>query len=168
MFLGYLVHQCATIKHKFWVMFYILKYCIVMDLNFKLIRRGLKHDLSKFSWPEAKSFAKVIFKLKAQKYGSEEYRNSLEAIRPALQRHYRLNRHHPQYHKNGFADMSELDKLEMICDWTAATRRHGDGNIMESIKVNQERFGFDDSERFRFMIIAMNLKGFDFNKKGRD
>lgn len=40
--------------------------------------------------------------------------------------------------------MNLIDLLEMICDWKASSERHADGNIFNSIEVNQKRFGYSD------------------------
>ena len=40
--------------------------------------------------------------------------------------------------------MNLVDLIEMLCDWKAATMRHNDGDIMKSIEINQERFGYGD------------------------
>jgi hypothetical protein len=36
--------------------------------------------------------------------------------------------------------MDLLDLVEMFCDWRAAVRRHRDGDIVESVEHNVERF----------------------------
>lgn len=159
MILGYLTHHLATTKHKFWVMLYTLKYCWNYNFNWQLIKRAFKHDLSKYSSAESDGFAKVIFKLKHLTYGSEEYKKYMDFIKPSIDNHYKLNRHHPEYHKNGFSDMSELDKIEMVIDWVAAVRRHKDGNIFNSIEINQKRFGYPEKEKAKFEIIAMLITG---------
>jgi hypothetical protein len=40
--------------------------------------------------------------------------------------------------------MSLLDLIEMFADWKAATLRHADGDLSESLKINKERFGLSD------------------------
>lgn len=159
MILGYIFHYLATTKHKCWVMIYTLKYCWNCEFNWQLIKRGWLHDLSKYSFAESQGFAKVIFKLKKLTYGSVEYKKCLDVINPSVQHHYKTNRHHPEYHKNSFSDMSELDKIEMVIDWVAAVRRHKDGSIFQSIEINQKRFGYSEKEKTKFEIIAMLITG---------
>ena len=77
-------------------------------------------------------------------YGSDEYKSFLEGLKPALDRHYSNNRHHPEHFENGISGMNLIDLLEMICDWKASSERHADGNIFNSIEVNQKRFGYSD------------------------
>ena len=38
-------------------------------------------------------------------------------------------------------NMNLFDVLEMAIDWSAACKRHADGNINKSIEINTERFG---------------------------
>jgi hypothetical protein len=108
----------------------------------ELSNRAIWHDATKFSiaeWPyfltHTKTLAGII-------YGSPEYKKSLKEIRPALENHYKRNRHHPEYHLAWINDMTLLDILEMLCDWLAATKRHKDGNIIQSIELNQKRFSY--------------------------
>jgi len=43
--------------------------------------------------------------------------------------------------------MSLFDLLEMLVDWKAATERHNDGNLANSIEQNQKRFGYSDETK---------------------
>ena len=63
-------------------------------------------------------------------------------MKPALDHHYRFNKHHPEYYADGIKGMNLIDLVEMFCDWLAATKRHKDGDIFESIKINKARFGY--------------------------
>lgn len=83
-------------------------------------------------------------KLAASTYGSDEYKQMLSQMQPALQHHYAHNRHHPEFYANGIDGMNLIDLLEMFVDWYAATRRHNDGDIYKSIEINRERFGMSD------------------------
>jgi hypothetical protein len=109
-----------------------------------IIDRGHYHDQSKLQSPEKEIFDEYTPKLAGTTYGSEEYKTYLEEMKVALSHHYSKNRHHPEYHPNGIHDMNLVDLIEMLCDWKAATMRHNDGDIMKSIEINQERFGYGD------------------------
>ena len=147
----YIKTQLETTKHKFWVFYYCWKFCN------KLMIRAFKHDFSKYKPYEAKRFATTVRKLKGSTYGSEEYKELLAELKPALDHHYACNRHHPEYHNNGFKDMSELDKIEMVLDWLAATRRHTDGDIHKSLKINQERFQYSNQDRKQLTNIIKEI-----------
>ncbi len=103
--------------------------------------RGREHDKSKLSDKELPYFAEAQ-ELKTLKYGSNKYFAQLEKLKPALDHHYKNNRHHPEYHKNGINDMTIVDVIEMLCDWLAASMRHNDDDhsIFKSINYNRTRF----------------------------
>ena len=109
-----------------------------------LVMRARRHDASKLEDPEKAIFDEFTPKLKGLTYGSEEYKETLAAMKPALDHHYANNRHHPEHHDGTLNGMTLLDVIEMFCDWCAATFRHADGNIEESIEKNQHRFGYSD------------------------
>lgn len=110
----------------------------------ELLQRQVLHDQSKLESPEVEAYDVLTHQLRGLTYGSSEYRAVLKAQRPAIQHHYAHNRHHPEYHTQGIAGMTLIDLLEMLCDWKAATLRHGDGDIGKSLSINQERFGYSD------------------------
>lgn len=146
----YLYNHIETTKHKLWVLWYTLK------LSSKMVWRALKHDWSKYSQKEHPLFAEKAPMLKSLTYGSEEYKKVLAELQPALDNHYSKNTHHPEYHVS-YRDMSGLDRIEMIIDWLAATKRHADGDIRKSIKINQDRFGYTDRDKEWFNKIVDEL-----------
>ena len=106
--------------------------------------RSLKHDASKLEEPEKSIFDEYTPKLATSTYGSDEYKGLLKGMGVALKHHYENNRHHPEHFDNGIKGMTLIDLCEMISDWKAATLRHNDGDILKSIEINQERFGYGD------------------------
>lgn len=123
----------------------------------KLETRGVKHDASKLEPPEVELFAEMTPKLVAVTYGSEEYKEALEKLKPALEHHYASNRHHPEHFVNGINDMTLIDVVEMFCDWKASTLRHNDGNLLKSIEINAERFNMDGQLKQILMNTARML-----------
>jgi len=162
----------------------VLLYKIIIELKHRL----KNHDESKLSEAELPGFAKYTEKLKDCTYGSEEYKQNLSEMKPYLDHHYTDNRHHPEHFKKyvcngcfkeyeeqkpnvcticGYSQMQEecdisqmnlVDLIEMICDWTAATKRHADGDIHMSIELNQERFGYPDMLKRIFHKTVKFLK----------
>lgn len=128
----------------------------VQDLISQMIghlsRRSACHDRSKLVDPELTGFATVTAKLKDLTYGSQEYYDALEELKPTLHHHYTHNSHHPEHYPNGIQGMSLIDILEMFCDWKAAGERHKDGSLEKSIEINQARFGYSDE----FKQILLN------------
>lgn len=113
-----------------------------------LMKRQAVHDQSKLYSPEVEAFDEHSPKLATLTYGSEEYRATLRAMKPAVEHHYKANRHHPEYWTNGMTGMSLLDLVEMLCDWKAAGERHPDNKgLAASIATNQQRFGYSDELR---------------------
>ena len=123
----------------------------------ELIYRGIVHDNSKLQFPEKEIFDEYTPKLKESKYGSEEYNLFLKEMKVALDHHYENNDHHPEYFDirykerstgkpffKGLSGMNLFQLTEMILDWYAASQRHKDGDIFNSIEQNQTRFGYTD------------------------
>lgn len=130
----------AILLHKFWVSWYIFKAC------FALTKRAWKHDLSKLGKDERHIFQKYTHLLRGLTYGSEEYKQALLEMKPALDHHYSVSRHHPEFYED-FASMSPIDLIEMLCDWKSATRRHKNGDLRSSIDINSKRFGYSDKTK---------------------
>lgn len=104
----------------------------------------MNHDKTKLESPEVEVFAEYTPKLATCSYNSEEYKKNLEEMQVALNHHYAKNRHHPEHFQKGVLDMNLIDILEMFCDWKASSERHHDGNLLKSIEINAQRFGYDD------------------------
>jgi len=102
--------------------------------------RALDHDLSKLGAPEKAVFDRFTPMLAGLTYGSAAYFETLGKMKPALDHHYRSNRHHPEHHRAGVQDMGLVDLIEMLCDWYAACQRHRDGNFAKSLAINAKRF----------------------------
>lgn len=133
-----------------------------------LIDRMVKHDESKYSDAERPL---VLGKPRLDKldYTSEEYKSALEMVKPALEHHYKNNRHHPEHYSvwecgacftqyssdigrcpkcfynvwkqdSQIEEMTLFDLLEMLCDWKAAGEMSKDGSITKSIDWGEKRF----------------------------
>jgi hypothetical protein len=123
-----------TIKHIHKVR--ALLHHMMMELD----NRARLHDLSKLESPEKEIFGEFTPELAKTEYGSDEYKELLDKVKPAIEHHYSKNRHHPEFHKNGINDMNLIDLVEMLCDWRAATERNLNGNIRKSIEHNATRY----------------------------
>lgn len=123
----------------------------------ELIRRANVHDSSKLEAPEKELFDEYTPKLKDCTYGSEEYKGYLKGLKVALDHHYAHNSHHPEHYPNGINGFDLFDLIEMFFDWKAATERHADGDIMNSIRINKERFHMGDQLESIFTNTAIGL-----------
>lgn len=141
-----------TMDHKNKVQEYI-QYCVK-----ELVERSIHHDDSKLISPEKDAFDEYTPKLKNLTYGSEEYTDCLSKLHSALSHHYEVNSHHPEHFENGMSGMTLIDLVELICDWYAASQRHDDGDVMKSIQINKDRFGYDDMLASIFSNTIQYLK----------
>lgn len=123
----------------------------------KLTQRGVDHDASKLASPEAEIFAQYTKKLASLTFDSQEYKECLEAMKPAIDHHYGQNRHHPEHFTAGVNDMTLIDIVEMLCDWKAASMRQNDGNLLKSIEVNAKRFKIDGQLKQILINTAKSL-----------
>lgn len=137
--------QVETIKHIEQVRKYIK---IFTD---GLTQRGVDHDRVKLESPEVEVFAEYTPKLATSTYGSPEYETFLKEMKPALDHHYANCHHHPEHFTKGINDMNLVDLMEMLADWKAASLRHNNGNILKSIELNAQRFGYDDQLKQIFL-----------------
>jgi hypothetical protein len=119
-------------------------YKMISVICLYLKKRSHEHDASKLLPPEFETFMLYTDKLKGSTYGSPEYKQFLEGMKPALDHHYAHNSHHPEHYVNGVDGMDIIDLVEMLCDWKAATLRHADGSLNRSIDINADRFKLSD------------------------
>lgn len=141
-----------TLKHIQTVQDLLLKSCE------KLFKRMREHDQSKLGDPELSTFVEFTPKLKDAKFGSDEYKQFLKDMAPALEHHYSHNSHHPQYYENGIEGMDLFDILEMLLDWKASTLRTKDGDIFKSLDIQKERFNISPQ---LYMILNNTLVRFN-------
>jgi hypothetical protein len=116
----------------------------IHSMIIELSLRAIKHDASKFEDEESSYFIEYSPKLRHMEYGSDEYKDCLEKMRPALNHHYEVNSHHPEHYPNGFTGMNLVDIVELLADWKAAAELSKNGDIRRSIEYNQYRFGYSD------------------------
>lgn len=126
-------------------------------LEAEIAERAFSHDETKLISPEKEVFDEFTPKLANTTYGSDEYKEHLKGMGKALEHHYSANRHHPEHFENGIKDMDLVDIVEMLCDWKSASMRHNDGDVLKSIEINQQRFGYSDELK---SILINTLKYF--------
>lgn len=133
----------------------VQKYLYLVARN--IARRAILHDQTKLVEPELSVFNEFTPLLRDSTYGSEEYKNHAAAMGAGLEHHYENNDHHPEYYEHGIKDMSLLALIEMLCDWKAASERHDDGDLIYSIELNQERFGYSDELKSILLATVREL-----------
>lgn len=134
----------------------------------ELLYRGERHDQSKLESPEVEVFEEFTPKLKDVEYNSPEYKAMTTLMGPAIEHHKLNNRHHPEFFTDGIKGMTLIDLIEMLFDWKASTLRGKDGNIMRSLEIQQERFGYSDELKQIFKNTIKWMDSCDVFHKGEE
>jgi hypothetical protein len=134
----------------------------------ELLKRAEEHDQSKMDHPEVETFEVYTHKLRDMTYGSDEYKKCLREMRPTIDHHNSVNRHHPEHFTTGISEMTLIDLIEMICDWKAAGMRHNDGDLIKSITINKDRFGIDAQLYQILMSTAEWINGLSVKHKANE
>ncbi len=81
-----------------------------------------QHDMSKFDAPERTAYLWITWSYQNDKKFSfpDFIKNQVEQ---GWLHHIQNNRHHPEAHQN-INKMSEIDIIEMVCDWTAIAQEN--------------------------------------------
>jgi len=82
------------------------------ELGIRLIERGYKHDISKFSGIEFRYLHS----------GPDVDSDDLQL---AIEEHQSQNDHHPEFHSEGIEGMNKVQIAELCCDWLARAQEFG-------------------------------------------
>lgn len=118
---------------------------------------ALGHDLSKLGLDEFGGFVAVNRTAREHPYSSEEYKASLKG-NAVIDLHFSRNRHHPEFHENGVADMGLLDIIEMVCDWKAASETYGMTSFQDAMQTQVKRFGLTAEQLYLIGLIAKEIE----------
>src|SRR4051812_15297148 len=93
---------------------------LAADYGPELIERARVHDASKFGPDERIPYVWLTEYHRCRRSGEPfEYPEGVaDAVRGAVHHHVTSNRHHPEFHADP-SDMSDVDLIEMVCDWAA-------------------------------------------------
>lgn len=137
----------------------------------ELLQRARIHDASKFEAEEMVPYVWLTEYHRCRRNGEPfEYPAGMsERVRRAIHHHVTTNRHHPEFHADP-NDMSDVDLIEMVCDWTAMAQEFGqdggsargwaDKTIGTRVRFNPEK------RRFIYQIIEQLDQKFAANPKG--
>ena len=119
----------------------------------ELRERARLHDASKFDPEERVPYIWLTEYHRCRRDGEPfSYPAGTEAqVRAAIEHHVTTNRHHPDFHADP-NDMTEVDLIEMVCDWTAmsqefnqdggSARGWAEKTIGERLHLNEENGKF--------------------------
>ncbi|MCW1969128.1 MAG: DUF5662 family protein [Anaerolineae bacterium] len=90
-----------------------------------LLERAQCHDASKFAQYEREPYIWLTEYHRCRRTNQTFHypRGMAERVKAAIAHHQTHNRHHPEFHTD-VNDMSELDLIEMVCDWTAMSMEY--------------------------------------------
>lgn len=151
-----LLRSCS--RHRDFVRLALLH--VIHDIE----RRSLTHDASKMLDDEFSGFARINAIARVNKFGSAEYKESMQQERATIDLHFSRNSHHPErpgllgeaaetqrglpddatyWHARDGARMTFLDVIEMVCDWWGARLGYADSRMTwrESIEMNLKHKG---------------------------
>ena len=110
--------------------------------------------ISKLQQLEFDAFVSTREKFKKANYGSPEYQECIELIKPAVEHHHKNNRHHTSFHEHGINDMTLIDVIEMLADWRAAARRSPDKKLIDTLEYAKKKYKIDEQ---LFKVIQNTL-----------
>jgi Family of unknown function (DUF5662) len=96
------------------------------DYGDELIERAKAHDASKFGDAERIPYVWLTEFHRRKRNGEAfEYPEGIaDRVQQAIRHHLTTNRHHPEFHADP-NDMTDVDLIEMVCDWTAMAQEFG-------------------------------------------
>ena len=126
----------------------------------ELNERALIHDASKYGPEERIPYIWLTEYHRCRRAGeSFSYPDGMEErVRSAIDHHMTTNRHHPDFHSDP-NDMTDVDLIEMVCDWTAMAQEFGqDGGSARgwADKTIGSRLHLNDSKR-RFVYAMIDI-----------
>lgn len=132
----------------------------VTEQSEELLQRAELHDLSKFEEPERVGYIWITEYYRHIRRGrSFAYPEGIQPIADAAKHHhYHTNRHHIEFHASP-ADMTDVDLIELVCDWTAMAQEYGEPNASAwgwARKVLTTRWKFP-TQREQFIMDVVRL-----------
>jgi Family of unknown function (DUF5662) len=130
----------------------------VPHLGQDLVERARIHDASKFGPQERIPYVWLTEYHRRRRNGEPfQYPDGMpELVKRAIHHHVTTNRHHAEFHADP-NDMSDVDLIEMVCDWTAMAQEFAeDGGSARgwADKTVGKRVAFNaDKSRFIYKMI---------------
>ena len=94
--------------------------------DFELMRRGMHHDLDKFSDKLANGYMEIESNYQNRKKDPELFNQNEEKLKPIRMLHWENNPHHALCHEKNCTEMSNLDACEFCSDLDAVSEIMGD------------------------------------------
>ncbi|EAS02911.1 hypothetical protein TTHERM_00492640 (macronuclear) [Tetrahymena thermophila SB210] len=112
-----------------------------------LIKRGEIHDQSKLAEPERQGYIWLTWWHYCKKQGINfDYpEGAQDLVQLSVDHHLKSNLHHPECHQKS-NDMSWLDIVEMVCDWTAMSQEYNQGSCLSYVQQNIQKWHFNEQK----------------------
>lgn len=126
----------------------------------ELLERARQHDASKYCPEERIPYVWLTEFHRCRQNGEPfAYPDGMEnQVRLAIEHHVTTNRHHPEFHADP-NDMTDVDLIEMVCDWTAMSQefdQDGGSSIGWADKIIGQRLMLNDNRRnFVYRMIEL-------------
>lgn len=132
----------------------------VTNLEDELLERARTHDASKFGPEERMPYIWLTEFHRCRRAGEPfEYPEGIEdRVRAAIDHHVAANRHHPDFHADP-NDMTDVDLIEMVCDWTAMCQEFeqdgGSARGWADMTIGTRVHFNDDKRQFVYRMIDL-------------
>lgn len=141
----------------------------VTSYGAELRERARIHDASKFEPDERLPYIWLTeYHRRRRTSDPMEYPVGVaKQVEQAIQHHLAVNRHHPEFHSDP-NEMSDVDLIEMVCDWTAMAQEFGqDGGSARTWadKTIGHRVAFN-AEKRRYIYEIIDLLDSEIATKG--
>lgn len=127
------------------------------ELASELLNRASIHDESKYKEPERTPYIWRTWAGNCTLCNLPfEYPEGMDQqVRDAIFHHITHNRHHPEWHPDP-DEMTEVDLIEMVCDWKAMSQEFGEKTPMNfANKVLGRRFKFSENKCDKIRELIM-------------
>lgn len=146
-------YEARTKEHIGRVRNCLLAMAFATEYGAELRQRASVHDASKFGLEERVPYIWLTEFHRCRRAGEAFfYPDGMEErVRIAINHHVTTNRHHPEFHPDP-NEMTDVDLIEMVCDWTAMSQEFGqdggsargwaDRTIGRRLVLNKDRQDF--------------------------
>jgi len=118
-----------------------------------LRERALRHDKSKFEEPEKIGYIYRTWQSHCI-FNNIDFSPPEEIIEKSVNHHLKNNSHHPEFHGCP-DDMSDMDMIEMVCDWFAMGQEFGEKSIRpfaDKVLANKYKFNSENLKKIHSYI----------------
>jgi hypothetical protein len=147
----YNVHQAHVIRVNNNMELMVNHYRHISPVYAELQERLYVHDLSKLQEPE---FTPYVWRIWRTRWRANNHEANMmdmspyfkdqsldQSIQDAVRYHITHNRHHPEWHMDS-DDMSQVDIIEMVCDWYAMSQEFNSSIDLWFNDVVPRRYNF--------------------------